>query len=239
MINNDDTTPSFTPSSAPLNEQGSRLRRIMESVGASLGLIKLHEAPALDPNVIKKTKEIDEILFDLARVKKEFIYKLDPQLRKHVEAIINPMERQLKKLKTKLEEKGIDDAGEGWVLKAKAWTQLRGKPLHRAAIMARLISHIKDEVESSIKQDFHVIQVYLRHRMDSMKLSLEQRISVEEKLQKPLRKMRDEVTNLAILPAEATLEFLTTWRANIDSRRQKHQEDALELIDRHLPKKTS
>ena len=238
MINIPDEKPSFSATPAPSSEKGGRLRDIMDRVGASLGIIKLHKAP-LDPALIQKCKEIDEILEDLAGVKEEFTRHHDQELLAHVTGIINPMERHLRKIKKKLEEKGPLEAGEGWVVKAKVWTQLKGKPLHRAAIMSHLILHVRDEVETSIQQDFQVIKVYLYHRMDAMKLSHEERKAIEEKLEEPLEILGNEVRNLTTFPAEATLKALTDWRAEIDRKRQKHHEDALELINRHLPKNKS
>lgn len=232
--------PSFTAQPASLNEKVSgRLRGIMDRVGASLGIIKLHKAPILDPHQIEKSKEIDEILTDLEGIKEEFAHHKDRELQAHVLGIIRPMERHLKKVKKTLMDQGTLETGDGWVLKAKAWTQLKGKPLHRAAIMEHVIFHMKEEVESSIKQDFRVIQVYLHHQMDAMKLSLEERKKIQKRLEGPLELLGNEIRNLMLVPAQATLKALTSWRAEIDQKREKHQEAALELIDRHLPRKRS
>lgn len=232
--------PSFIAKPNPSNERGGRLREIMDRVGVSLGIIKLHKAPLIDPAQVEKAREIDEILSDLRGIKEEFANHKDRELQAHVLAIINPMERHLNKVKNALADQGANlGAGEGWVLKAKAWTQLKGKPLHRATIIEHVIFHMREEVESSIKQDFRVIQVYLHHQMDAMRLTVEERKKLQDKLEEPLELLGNEIRNLMTIPAQVSLKALTSWKAEIDQKREKHQEAALELIDRHLPKKKS
>jgi delta 1-pyrroline-5-carboxylate dehydrogenase len=209
----------------------------MSKVGSSLGFIKLHNPPPIDPLVVKKIEEVDEILGDLEHVKIEFGNKLNPELNKHVAGIIAPMEQHLRKLQKKLSEQKLTENSEGWMLKAKVWTQLKDQPLHEAVVMSNIVTHIIGEVHSSIKQDFQVIQTYLTHRMEELHMSAEDKQDLHQKLQQPLADLSEEVRNLALAPAKATLDTLKDWRTKIDSMREKHQEEAFDLIDRHLPKK--
>lgn len=236
MIEPTGEKPSFTPSPAPASEQTGRLRAIMAKVGSNLGLFKVHNSPPIDPSIVAKKDEVDQILKDLDKIRKKFGKKLNPELQEHFLSVISPMERQLKKIIGKLESGKIEES-EGWLTKAKIWTELKNQPFQESTVLDHLITHVISDVHTSIRKDFEVIRIYLYDRMDTMKLTTEERENVEAKLKKPLAELGDEVRNLALIPARATLNALKDWRSEVDTKRQEHHEAALELIDRVLKRR--
>lgn len=224
-------TSSLPPS--PENESG--FSAFMARAAKSLGFVVVSESKSLDPSIMEKSKEIDEIIADLHGMIEE-MEMLDASLQSHLISYIRPLERQLRKVKATLEEKADEPVMNSWISKAKAWTQLRGKPLDPIAITTCLIRDIRREVESSIQQDFNIIRVYLHNRMNDLGIKDSEKKEIEDLLKKPLTSLSDEIRTLVLMPGIVTLQALSEWRTQVDTKRQKHQEAALNIIDEYLKK---
>lgn len=231
-INSDQPHPTGE-STSPL-EQAGVLRSIMQRVGATFGLLNKNRSIAsLQDHAVETFPELESMITQITEIKTELEETIGDDLRPHVLAIINPMLRQLHRLRSQAEN-GKLDPNNSWLAKAKVWQQLRGKPSNRPIIIRSLIEHVKHEVEQSVKQDLHVIQVYLRHRMDTLRLPDAARKAAEQTLHSKLRTIGETMRSLALAPALGSIKALGEWRREVDCQRQKHHDKALELIDKHL-----
>lgn len=179
-------------------------------------------------SVMQKLKEVKELLKG----------ELDPHLFTYVETLMDPMTRDIVCVQNLLTEKGsvVHQAKafkkySNWMSKAELWMELESKVNDTEAIIKTIILHIMHEADEQIDQDLQVIRDYEDHVLDALPLNDEEAGLLKKHLDKEMRTQMACLEDLKDKPEISTLHQVFNWKDDVDKKRSKCFDRALQIID--------
>lgn len=186
---------------------------------------QLHRAAG---SVLEKLKEI-KLLLKIS---------LDSELFSYVETLMEPMTRDVAYIQNLLTQKAsvVHQAKafkkySNWMIKAELWMDLEKKVHDTDAIIATIIRHATHEADEQIDQDLQVIKDYEEYLLDALPLNEQEAAELKKHLSRDVGLQLLGLENLKEKPALGSLQEMLEWKAEVDKKRSKFFERALQLID--------
>lgn len=203
---------TFQPSKSPDNKLNGRVQQLNQTAIV----------------VIQKLKEVKELLKD----------KLDAKLFAYVEALMDPMTRDVVCVQKLLTQEGsvVHQAKafkkySSWMIKAELWMDLETKAHDHEAITKTIIQHTMHEADEQIDQDMQVIRDYEEHILDTLPLNEEEFALLKKHLAKEIKPQLVNLEDLKDKPELDNLHDVFAWKDEVNKKRLKYFDRALHVID--------
>lgn len=185
----------------------------------------------------------EDILRSLVNIKQELQSSIDPSLYTQVEAVIDPIIREVNQFQ-RLQSK--DDTVvvryNTWIEKATSWVDICSALQDKETLKEALVRHIANESNQIIEGDLRVISDYLNNALSSLVLKDEERKALEEGVGRGVAPHVMGLQQLMIDHFELPFEQIGTWRRSVAHQREQFFNNALHTIDEliaDLPSKDS
>lgn len=184
-------------------------------------------------------REIDEFVNQLLLIREELENEIDPQLPSLIHVVVDPLIKEINRMQ-KPKEVQISAAQQvkeskecaAWIEKAKMWIDLCSKRhQQRDAISKAIIENTIHEFHTRIDRDLQVIQDYLNHALDNLKINDLLKSELKDRLEPELSQHLFELYLLKDHPKDLNMETLPLWRADSDLARENYFSAALHTID--------
>lgn len=225
-----------------MTDKLSRFERFGRAIQKSLHFFqkKPHSDTQLSGRIQELTKTSKEALSELVTIKAELSEHVDPCLFGHVEAVLDPLIKELTRIQKVVEQETnptlqvqVFRRYSQWIDKANAWIHIKKHNHDKISIEGAVIQHILDEFYERIERDLQVINDYQQHMIDNLPLDDEERGRLWVDIETKLGPFIKSLLALKKAPANLPIERLSQWKLNVDQRREKYFDGALFMID-HL-----
>lgn len=189
----------------------------------------------------------DSVLEQLVRIESSLKASLDSELFSYVHNVMHPLIDEAKRIKNVMKMKGtpseqarIFEKYTQWVEKAKLWVRLSQKNQAPNQIEAAVVTFVMNEVNNLIDRDIQVISDYQEHLLKMEHISREDERRLRYLLLPLLAKHVIAIVSLKQTNPAMRIELshMAEWKKQIDQKRQRHFEAALQDIDRVLERLT-
>lgn len=226
----------------PFRERRTMLDRFVERIRSGFQFFqpKVSESQiSLSGRIQDLQKTAVTILQQLITIKEELKNAVDSELFTFVEAVVNPLIRDVERIQKSVEEEGsiVKQAQafkryNEWIEKAKTWVQVCSKPGDPKRISRAVIRLTIDEFLEVIDRDLQVIHGYTEHMIDNLSLDDEDKIHLVQELNFKLDPYIQSLKILKTRPMELHLSHIQEWKIKVDKRREKYFDGALHAIDK-------
>ncbi len=216
------------------------LERLGRAIQKSLQFFQ--KKPTTDPKLAGRIHEISrtakEVLNELLHIRIDLQTRIDPELFLHVEAVIDPLIKDITRILKILDEEP-NPAQQVQVFKrytisvekANSWIQIKHRGNDKDTIEKAVVDHILHEFFERIERDLQVINDYQRHMLESLPLDDEERGRLWVELEQKIGSYIKSLLALKRAPNPLSIQRLTQWKRNVDQRRSKYFDGALHAID--------
>lgn len=231
-------TPPLELPTAP-----SRFERLK---GMVLQLFSLREQPKTDGQLAGRIRALQDtahaVLNQLMSIKKELSTLLDNQLITYVEAVVDPMIRDVARLqKMTQSQASLEEQVQAyekyahWIEKAKPWVQLFTKhSTDVEAISDAVVQHGLHVVTNLIHRDHQVVDDYLLHQLGKLSLPNTAKEELKQRIAERLEGIFHQLDQLTIPPPNLSLSDLKQWQLRVNAARERLNEQALHIIDKEV-----
>jgi hypothetical protein len=218
-------------------------------VFASRLFLSWEEKPKTDQRLTGRILNIKddavEVLQELNTIKKDLESEADPDLICSIEAVVNPIIRDVQKLQRKEEPTSLEEQLKTlkeytqWIDKAKPWASFFSHNLgNRTAVLQAVVKHsIKNSAEM-IERDLQIIYDYEKHKLLESGVSTEEQIQLQQVIEKDLAKLVEKLSalqgDIPDHPEELSLKQLESWKTRVAKRREEYYNESLQAIDKAI-----
>lgn len=182
----------------------------------------------------RESKSAVKILDKFLAVARRMESRLDPELVGHVQAAMELITRDFRRIQKKATN-GSEEESEKvyttWMVKAKRWIELDTKLHDRAAIIDIVMKQLFLDLDDLIDQDLQVIFDYESHILADLSVSHEEKSKLEQMILATLAPHTQALIKLKEHPDNLELYKVARWKEEVDLRRQKYFDKALQSID--------
>ncbi len=183
-------------------------------------------------------KNASDVLNVLNTVREDLKKEVDDELYPFVEAVMNPMIRDICRIQKVVKKEGlmhqqIDAFNQynEWINRAKLWVQICSTSKNRDVIEKAIIQHTFEDFIVIIDRDLKLICDYEEHLLDELDITDEEKTSLRIEIEKGLTIYLKSMKALKNFPKNLKLEDLTTWKDQADKRRDRYFNTVLQVID--------
>lgn len=212
-------------------------KRLWEKI-QSLFIRKPDHDPKLVGRIYEMNQNANHLYSELLAVKVDLEKEVEPVLLSLVEAVVDPLIKEARRLKILMEqEKSVSQQVinikkySEWIEKAKIWVEICAKRSQKEAIRKAIIDYSIDEFRTVIDRDMQIIQDYLTHFLNELEFLPEEKKELEARLEETLTQHLIGLQKLKAQPDNLSLGMLGSWRVEIDRLREKFFSDSLHTID--------
>jgi hypothetical protein len=225
-----------------MTDKLTRLERFGRAIQKSLSFFqkKSTSDTQLSGRFQELTKTAREALQELVTLKEELREHVDPSLFIHVEAVLDPLIKEISRIQRVVEHENnptlqvqVFRRYSQWIDKANAWIDIKKHNKDKNSIEAAVMAHIFGEFFERIERDLQVINDYQQHMIDNLPLDENELGQLWVDLETKLGPFIKSLVELKKVPTNLPIERLTQWKQNVDQRREKYFDGALFMID-HL-----
>lgn len=248
----DEETPKFSDSSFISKNQKNQEFSIQRSPNISgFGrfvqkineLIKRQPVPSkelrLTGRIHQLQTEIDYFLNQLLLIREELENEVDPRLPSLINVVVDPLIKEINRLRKikQIQNSAAQQVKESkecaaWIEKAKMWVDLCAKRhQHEADISKAIIEYTIQEFHARIDRDLQVIQDYLNHTLENLKINDLLKSELRDRLEPELSQHLFELYLLKDHPKNLSIDTFSPWRADADLARENYFSAALHTID--------
>lgn len=218
----------------------SRLGRLLKKINRFFNSEPpQHIETKLEGRIHQLQTDISKSVNKLLYLKVELEKEIDPHLISLIQTIVEPLIKEINRVQKSLEkhESVAQQVKESkklseWIEKAKKWIELCSKRhMEKEALLNAVVDHAIQEFHATIDKDLQVIQDYLNHTMERIKIDEFQKNKLKEELEPELSQHLIELIMLKNQPQDLSIESLQLWRAEADLSRENCFSSALYTID--------
>lgn len=223
-----------------MTEKLNGLERLGRAIQKSLQFFQ--KKTAQDPKLAGRIHELNrtskEVLGELLTIRSDLALQVDPELFNHVEAVIDPLIKDIARIQKIMEEKSnpalqiqVFKRYTSSIEKANSWIQIKHHGNDKESIEKAVINHILHEFFERIERDLQVINDYQTHLLENLPLDEEERGRLWIELEKKMGSFIKSLLALKRAPNPLSIQRLAQWKRNVDQRREKYFDGALHAID--------
>ncbi len=227
----------------------SAWQRLLRRFHATINFVWNKHEHTLAGRIHELRHNADEVVDELKQIYNQLSKELDPRLFAFVQAIIDPLLRDIGPISTSmqssnaaLQAKAFKRYSE-WAEKAKIWIDLCHTVKQKDKIILAVVNHLIGESIEMIRRDIQIINDYQEHSISHLPLPDDEKQLLRSELKHAITPYLQKLSDLTALPGTISLEEVSPWRGDIDKRRQKYFELALQttdsLIEKSFPEFTS
>lgn len=197
-----------------------------------------HEESRLIGRIHELNKNSNEVLKILNDVREDLKKEVDEDLYSFVEAVMNPMIRDIARVQKIVKKEGaIHTQIEAfhkyheWIDKAKLWVQVCSSAKNKQAISQAVIQHTLSDFVNLVDKDLKLIEDYQEHLLDDLTLSSVEKKQLKETIQKAIKFHLQSLLKLKLEPEHVNLDNLGSWKEEVDKQRNHHFDTILQIID--------
>lgn len=217
------------------------LERFVQRVRTSF--LFLQNKPQSDIQLAGRIQDLHKtaasVQHQLRTIKEHLKEEVDSEFFLFVEAIIDPMIKDLSRIKKSMDEPGsitqqaqVFKRYSQWIEKAKVWIHLCSKTNDKEAILRSVVNLTIEEFLEVINRDLQVIQDYQEHVLDNLASTEEERINITDQFESKLAPYVKSLIDLKKRPQDLPVKEIKQWKAKVDKRREKYFDGALHAIDK-------
>lgn len=198
--------------------------------------------PAKDPKLAGRIHELNrtakDVLKELITIKIQLQDQVDPELYSHVEAVVDPLIKDITRIQKIMEEESnfalqvqVFKRYTASIEKANSWIQIKHHGNDKVSIEKAVVEHILNEFFERIERDLQVINDYQQHMLENLPLDEEERGRLWIELEDKIGSYVKSLLALKRVPNPLSIQRLSQWKRNVDQRREKYFDGALHAID--------
>lgn len=226
-----------------LSKQKQKNTLINQFIFKIKSIFKLDQPKESDDNKLigrihELNKNANEVLKVLNLVREDLKKEVDEELYSFVEAVMNPMIRDIARVQKIVKKEGaihsqIDAFHKynEWIDKAKMWVSICSTAKNKEAISKVIIQHTFSDFVALVNKDLKLIEDYQQHVLDDLNIPLEQKLLLKEDIQKAVEFPLQSMDGLKIRPKHLDLENLNGWKEQAEKRRDRCFNMVLQIID--------
>lgn len=216
------------------------LERLGRAIQKSLQFFQ--KKSSTDPKLAGRIHELSrtskEVLKELLDIRAGLQKQVDPELFNHVEAVIDPLIKDITRIQKIMEEEPnpttqvqVFKRYTVSIEKANSWIQIKHHGNDKISIEKAVVEHILHEFFERIERDLQVINDYQQHMLENLPLDDEERGRLWVELESKIGSYIKSLLALKRAPTPLSIQRLSQWKRNVDQRRSKYFDGALHAID--------
>jgi len=223
-----------------MTDKLSGLERLGRAIQKSLQFFqkKSTNDPKLAGRIYELNRTSKEVLSGLLTIRSDLAIQVDPELFNHVEAVIDPLIKDIKRIQKIMEEESnpalqiqVFKRYTASIEKANSWIQIKHNGNDKESIEKAVVNHILNEFFERIERDLQVINDYQQHMLENLPLDEEERGRLWIELENKIGSYIKSLLALKRAPNPLSIQRLAQWKRNVDQRREKYFDGALHAID--------
>ncbi len=189
---------------------------------------RIHE---LHTNTLQALQELETIKAELSK-------KINPDLYAYVEAVMDPMLNDLKRIHDSVNNDNHQTAPYNivqkytqWIDRARLWVQLYAKAKDSQDIAKAVVKYAINQIISLIERDIKVINEYEEQRLSNLKIVPEGKLVLKQSIENALENTLASLQSLKKAPESLIIEKVDIWKKECDAKRMHYFNEALHAID--------
>lgn len=229
--------PAMTPQTAEPAAAPTFLGKILSRALRLASFFKTKEEPVLIGRIHELDANADEYYGQLIAIRDEFSKDSDPETYTFVEAIIEPLLREMPRIHSNLHSRTATQQAKtfkdynDWIDRVKIWIHFYHRAHTRQQIIDAVVEQLVGTTLKMIDRDIALIYSYRNHQLFTLSYDEERLNQIAKELDHLLNPHIEQLSALRHRPAVISLVELSNWKQQIDTYRQSSYEGALHVID--------
>lgn len=186
-----------------------------------------------------------QVLDELNALKEDLERDTDPDLVKSIEAVVNPIIRDVQRLRRIQTPTNVTEQMDAvrqytqWIDRAKPWAYFFAHNLkNRSAIIQAVVSYTIRNSAEMIARDLQVIYDYEKHKLLEAQVSEEKRSELQQVIENDLSQLVKKLISLQHdIPKnieKLTIKQLEPWKKRVARLREEYYNQSLQAIDKAI-----